>query len=260
MLRSGLFAGIWWPARARTYRNRGSLPKSDPCSSWLQDDRAQPYPVAVLVALLDTNVFDRLVADDEGRQAVLAAVEHQRLRLRTTHVQEDELANITDADKRAAIEAIPRDVVPTSVMVLGVSKWGEARLGGTDEYAAIRSESGNHVQDAIIAATAASDAHVLVTEDRRLAKRSGERLRVTVWDANQLVAWAKEHRSTATDLSTGDSLGATGRVLEEAEWLGLEQRVDAHGQALKDIIEALRALHRELKQAKVLSQPREYRY
>lgn len=190
--------------------------------------------------MLDTMVFDLLVADDEGRRAVLDAIGADRLRLRTTHVQEDQLAAIPDESKRAHVAEIPREIVPTSVMVWGTSKWGMASWGGSAEYEAIRHDE-NHIEDAMIAATATTDAHVLVTEDKRLRNRARERLRVPVWDAKQLIAWA-----ASGDRTDDSPLGKARRVLEESEFLDLERRVEAQGEVLKTILDALRQVDREL--------------
>src|SRR5215218_6101247 len=121
----------------------------------------------MLVAMVDSMIFDSLVAGGDTAEAVLGAIRDGRLKLRTTHVQEDQLAAILDEAKRSAIAAIPREVVPSSVFVLGVSRLGEARLGAGDDYEAIRRGS-KDIEDAIIAATAVSEADVLVTEDKRL--------------------------------------------------------------------------------------------
>jgi hypothetical protein len=141
-----------------------------------------------MIAMVDTMIFDALVADAAGRASVLAAITEGRLLLRTTHIQEDQLADIPDAVKVAEVNEIPREVVPTSVMVWGVSRWGMADWGGSADYEAIRHE-GRHVQDAIIGATAATKADVLVTEDKRLRSRATAR-QIAVWSMADLIAWA----------------------------------------------------------------------
>jgi predicted nucleic acid-binding protein len=198
----------------------------------------------MLVVMVDTMVFDHLVADETAAEAVLAAIKDGRLQLRTTHVQEDQLAAIPDEAKRSAIAAIPREVVATSVSVYEISAYGKARYGSDDDdaaYEAIR-HGPKHVQDAIIATTALSEAHVLVTDDKRLANRSRERLKVRVWSSGDLSAWARGRNLDAPDPTP---LGAAGRLLEEAELLDLDQRVRAHGEALTLIVESLRELARE---------------
>jgi predicted nucleic acid-binding protein len=190
--------------------------------------------------MVDSNVFDVLVDDAAARQAVLAAIEDKRLVLRTTHVQEDELAATPDKDRRTQLQqVVPRDRVVTSVGVFGVSKWGAASFGGSEEHEAIR-HGPNHIEDAIIAATAVTDAHVLVTEEKRLRNRAQARLTVPVWNVARLVEWA-----TSGHPSDDSPLREAGRVLDEAEYLDLQSQVDAHGEALRLMHEALRALTRE---------------
>lgn len=195
--------------------------------------------------MVDTMVFDHLVAHADDRDVVVAAVREGRLLLRTTHVQEDQLEQIPDTTKREAAEQIPRQVIPSSVFVVGVSRVGMARAGTGDDYEAIR-RGEKDVEDAIIAATAVSEAHVLVTEDKRLVKRARDRLRVVIWSADQLVEWARGGRGEAGQSAPlGGNLGAAGRLLQEAELLDLEQRVSAHGRALTMMIEALQEWGRE---------------
>jgi predicted nucleic acid-binding protein len=197
--------------------------------------------MSVLIAMIDTMIFDHLLANPDDRSVVTAAIADGRLQLKTTHVQEDQLAAIPDEAKRSAAAEIPREVVASSVFVVGVSRVGMARVGPGDDYEAIR-RAEKDVEDAIIAASAVSEAHVLVTEDKRLAKRARGRLKVQIWTANDLTSWARDESS---DLPPTTPLGAAGRLLEESELLDLDQRVAAHAQALSVILDALRELARE---------------
>jgi predicted nucleic acid-binding protein len=140
-------------------------------------------------AMLDTMVFDALSADQAGLDAVLDAVRHGHLLLVTTHVQEDQLAAIKDAVKRKALQRIPRRVLPTSVLIAGVSRTGRARLGPGSEYDALRHAS-KHAEDEIITDTTAARADVLVTEDKRLIADAQSR-GLTVWRTAELIAWAR---------------------------------------------------------------------
>ncbi len=138
--------------------------------------------------MLDTMICDRLIATPMLNQ-LNELVAFGELDILTTHVQEDELAGIRDPSKWAAASRVPRRGIPTAIFVVGISRLGLARLrepiqGGV-EYDDIRTENGRHVRDAVIACTAARDADILVTEDRRLAhrvRRSAESLRVWSFD------------------------------------------------------------------------------
>jgi hypothetical protein len=141
----------------------------------------------MLRAMIDTMVFDSLSADPADREAVLEAVRTRRLLLLTTPVQEAQLADIADPVKRKRLQTIPREVVPSSAPVLGVSRAGRPRLGPGAESEALRVGT-RHAGDEIIADVAATRADTLVTEDRRLASDACNR-GMTVWSVADLVAW-----------------------------------------------------------------------
>ena len=116
----------------------------------------------MLRVMLDSNIFDEIIKTRglAGQQRSLTA--SGRLDIVVTHVQEDELAGIQAAEKRRAIQQVPRRVVPTSVFVVGVSRLGQARLGegqeGGLEYDTLHGENPKRVHDAVIALTAAAEA------------------------------------------------------------------------------------------------------
>jgi predicted nucleic acid-binding protein len=120
-----------------------------------------------------------------------------------THIQRDEINNTKDSERRAALLKIFTDVViasvPTDSLVLGISRIGEARLGGervvptvsgawdvsrwdqanwsaNDElYSTLKADldklnkgKRNNVQDALIAETSIKGGYVLVTDDTDL--------------------------------------------------------------------------------------------
>ncbi len=70
--------------------------------------------------------------------------------------------------------------------VLGTSRLGLARYGETERVEAIRSPSGRHTNDALIATTAQGEGAVLVTEERRLRNRA-RREGIEVWSAAELI-------------------------------------------------------------------------
>ncbi len=124
-------------------------------------------------AMADTNVFDFIAADVGLLQRVQQATAAGVLVVLTTHVQEDELAAITDLEKRVLIAQIPRTKIPTEGFVVDVSRLGEARLSeGTTIEALRRGNWPRYTKDALIGATAQADANVLVTNDETLTKRA----------------------------------------------------------------------------------------
>lgn len=124
--------------------------------------------------MLDTMIFDHVVADAPLFEAVKEAAEAGRITIVTTHVQEDQIAAIPDADKREAILRIPRSIVPTTGFAMGVSRLGMAGLTNEETSATLERIGQRHlktVKDALIAASASSRADALVTEDNTLRKR-----------------------------------------------------------------------------------------
>ena len=141
--------------------------------------------------MIDTMVFDALYDDQDGREAVLDAIRHGALRLLTTHVQEDQIAAIPDHARRKALQQLPRTVVPSAVMVDGVTRTGRARVNGANPYARMRDV--RHFQDSLIADATAARADLLVTDDRRLAREAYD-LGNDVWSSAELLDWAKGRR------------------------------------------------------------------
>jgi predicted nucleic acid-binding protein len=120
-----------------------------------------------------------------------------------THIQRDEINNTKDPERRSALLQVFKEVVsesvPTDSLVLGVSRIGEARLGGErvvptasavwgvsrwdqacwtandNLYSPIKADldklnksKRNNVQDALIAETSMKGGYVLVTDDTDL--------------------------------------------------------------------------------------------
>jgi hypothetical protein len=135
--------------------------------------------------MLDTMVFDHIVADAAFAEVVRDAVRSGSITIVTTHIQEDQIAAIPDEEKRTAISRIPRRVVPTTGFVLDVSRLGMARLADEEPSETIerigRREMRN-VKDALIAASTHDEADALVTEDQTLRKRTRrEGLKLTLF-------------------------------------------------------------------------------
>ena len=142
--------------------------------------------------MIDTMVFDALYEDLEGRDAVLEAIRHGELRLLTTHVQEDQIAAIRDPQRRKALQRVPRTVVPSAVVVDGVTRTGRARVEPNSHYGRMRDV--RHFQDSLIADATAARADLLVTDDRRLAREAHEAGN-DVWSSTDLLDWAKGRRA-----------------------------------------------------------------
>jgi rRNA-processing protein FCF1 len=139
----------------------------------------------VLIVMLDSCVYDELVADRDMRKALSAAIEEGSVAVLATHIQRDELTETPDEPKREALLECLHELahtVPSSVFVLDHSRLDEARLGpfvdgevfdGTFRTPREGRQDGmpGHTNDAIILDTSLAEGAVLVTNDeKRLMK------------------------------------------------------------------------------------------
>ena len=113
-------------------------------------------------------------------------------------VQEDEINRTSDLAKREALlDAYTKlgTKVPTGAAISNVSKFGESKFGaGAGDVTAddVTTPARNHSEDALLAATAATEADVFVTEDDRLKRRiEAKNPRVQVWSYEGLVNWVE---------------------------------------------------------------------
>lgn len=127
--------------------------------------------------MLDTNEFDRLLAAPETCDRLLGVLSEGKIELLTTHIQRDEIMAVDDAGKKARLRALLTHacLVATRGIIFGRSRFGLARFGSDEDHDLIEHIRGEAWErksgDALIAATAAKDANVFVTDDRRLARR-----------------------------------------------------------------------------------------
>ncbi len=124
--------------------------------------------------MLDTNVYDLIVARRGFVERLNRAVENGEIEILRTRVQEEEIARIPDGVKRAAMRSVRGRTVAVSD-----TPWREMPKG--------RAPS----EDALIVATAEESAEVLVTEDKDLATRAKEGGRLEVWRFKDLVGFVE---------------------------------------------------------------------
>jgi hypothetical protein len=122
--------------------------------------------------LLDSMIHDKLV--DEPDLLVLASrlVSEGMIEMLSTHVQADEIARTPGLERVRQLMTVPAKKVPTSGIVFGVSRFGEARFAETEPYETLQGGNVAHSEDALIASTAQYEDATLVTDDRRLASRA----------------------------------------------------------------------------------------
>jgi hypothetical protein len=125
-------------------------------------------------ALLDTMIFDKIIADDALRGDVLSLIAAEQLIILTTHIQEDQIAQIKDSAKCEAINTIRRTTIPTGAAVYDHSKYDASEYGsgaGPVKIEDVFRGNPKDIPDALIGATL-SHADVLVTDDRTFRNRT----------------------------------------------------------------------------------------
>jgi hypothetical protein len=128
--------------------------------------------------LLDSNIYDKLADHDECRNLLIRRCEQGLVEVFVTHIQADQLEKTPDGEKRKLLLATAQVVrsrrIPTDGAVLGLSKLGESRLGGgrgeikVDDIADGKTK---HYPDGLLVTTAAAEADIFVTEEKRLPKK-----------------------------------------------------------------------------------------
>ncbi len=134
-------------------------------------------------------VYDA-VCEAELDAAVSAACNDGTIELLMTHIQQDQLLAIPNDSLRSRVLTIPFVIAPTYGVVLGTSKNGLARWGEAEKIEAIRSPSGGHTEDALLAVTAQYDGATLVTNDKRL-RNFAKRADIPVWSPPQFCEFIK---------------------------------------------------------------------
>jgi predicted nucleic acid-binding protein len=138
--------------------------------------------------LVDSMIFDRIIETEGAAELVERLTDQGTLALVATHIQDDEHAEIRKREKAAAIAGVPRENVPTYGFILGTSRLGMARLSEEEPIESLRGANwSNYTHDALIAATAQFAGIPLVTDDRRLARRAGDR-------GIEILGWEKFHK------------------------------------------------------------------
>lgn len=125
--------------------------------------------------MLDSNIFDRIVTTKGLVDDLIRLATDEKIDMVTTHVQEDELNRIPDAEKRNAVIQVPRQVIKTSGAIYDVSKYGQAKYGDGSvqghSHQDVHKGNPKHAEDALISLTALKQVDVFVTEDKTLHKK-----------------------------------------------------------------------------------------
>ncbi|MEC4890060.1 MAG: hypothetical protein RI101_08360 [Nitrospira sp.] len=146
---------------------------------------------------LDTDAINSLVST-KLLDEISAAAKQRGIVFVLIHVVRDQLAQTSDAGRRAQLlevyDVLPIIELPTSGFVLGISRLGHAEIKDSAAELEVFTTSGRgKMQDALIGATAAAKADVLVTDDRTLTKRvMAHTMRCEIWTFERLVRFLLE--------------------------------------------------------------------
>ena len=125
--------------------------------------------------MCDCMVHDAVAGDSNLKQLIDQCRAAGHIVFKTTRVQLKELSQIPFHRDIGQATAIDAERIGTSVFVCGYSRCGEDRLAGSAIYAVfaaiLKGNPKQHFDDAMIGATAFSDADILVTNDGDFGKK-----------------------------------------------------------------------------------------
>ncbi|MCR5863442.1 hypothetical protein LRS05_15545 [Flavobacterium sp. J372] len=121
--------------------------------------------------IFDSNVFDNLISGE----LEIDIIKNKDHKIIVTHIQIDELNECKDTEKRAqlfnrVVELKP-EKISTETFVIGVSRIGSAKIGGSKIYDSIMRGNPKHINDALIGETAVKNNLMLITNDIKLKKK-----------------------------------------------------------------------------------------
>jgi predicted nucleic acid-binding protein len=122
--------------------------------------------------MFDTNIYDEVTADPALLARIKELTQEEKIRVLTTHIQEDEIDQINDDTKRTKFREISTTRIPTDGFILDISRLDEACLDGGPAIEVIQGPTSSNSKDALIGNTAMRQADVLVTNDERLYKKT----------------------------------------------------------------------------------------
>jgi hypothetical protein len=121
--------------------------------------------------MLDSNIYDRIIEAPDFVDLLERAVTRGQMVMLFTHIQEMELSQTVDLDKRAALLSVFNRLakcgrkISTEGFIPGYAQPGYSRVsdGGPNINLNHIRIGAKHVKDALIAATADTEADILVT-------------------------------------------------------------------------------------------------
>lgn len=117
--------------------------------------------------MFDTQIFDRIL---DGKIIIESIT--TKTKFFVTHIQFDEINNMGEEKKDRKIKLIKifkeinPDELPSESFVLGISKFGHAKLGDARILENLRKENLNNTKDSLIGETCIKNNITLVTDDK----------------------------------------------------------------------------------------------
>ena len=124
--------------------------------------------------ICDSNVHDAVATDAVLKRLIDCCQTMGHIVLVTTPIQITELSRIPETENIGQASAISAKRIGSAVVVLDHSGFDEDRLGSdatNAAFSALQKGNAKHTVDAMIGATALSDADILVTDDRPFGKK-----------------------------------------------------------------------------------------
>lgn len=123
--------------------------------------------------MLDTCIFNWLIDGDILPEQLPSGAEYF-----ITHIQLDELAAVSSAERRnklfAQLHALTPSNTPTESMIVGISRVGDCKISDGHDYTEIlaaldqKKKKNNNAKDAVIGETALKNQYTLLSADRAL--------------------------------------------------------------------------------------------
>lgn len=125
--------------------------------------------------IFDTCVFNRIIDGKINCKLIEDNVNSGFIKVYITHIQNDEIQNCKNDERRKKLSLIAFKLKPTVLatesFILGKSRLGYSRLGDGDIYNKINTDSNSHANDALIGETAIKNNLTLVSDDKRLVSK-----------------------------------------------------------------------------------------
>ncbi len=154
--------------------------------SGLPGNGLRGYRVTLRV-LIDSNIYDKFIDPPCILNRILELIRIGKIELLQPQIIRSQLAEMTDIRKRDKLLSIPTRAVPGDGFLAGYSGAGDRVGAGSgrikiDDILTKKKPTRGHIEDALIATTAVTEADAFVTEDKRLGnKMRSAKLSIQLW-------------------------------------------------------------------------------